>query len=117
MRLIERGSRVAFRISGTEIVGRGYGATLQLALRDLSRRHCRLTVLPNNVLRVEDLGSLNGTFINDEPVNEALAYVGDVISFGRGLHLLVAVGATTEGGDQLPDCIPGIPLSQRVVAL
>ncbi len=53
------------------LVGRGSDCFIQFsgALKDLSisRNHCRLEVAPSAV-RVKDLGSLNGTYINGKKV-------------------------------------------------
>jgi two-component system cell cycle response regulator len=55
-------------IEGAEIVlGRGYGSDLLLADQGLSRRHCRVW-RSGDELRIEDLGSSNGTFVDGEPV-------------------------------------------------
>ena len=48
----------------------------------VSRRHC-CVVDASGRLRVRDLGSLNGTFVNDRPVKrEAPLAVGDVLRVG-----------------------------------
>jgi two-component system cell cycle response regulator len=55
-------------IEGAEIVlGRGYGSDLLLADQGLSRRHCRVW-RSGDEMRIEDLGSSNGTFVDGEPV-------------------------------------------------
>ncbi len=45
-----------------------------------SRRHAKLT-LSNGVLRVEDLNSANGTFVNGEKVVTAVIKDGDIVRF------------------------------------
>jgi pSer/pThr/pTyr-binding forkhead associated (FHA) protein len=52
---------------GSFHVGRHSDCEVRIEVRDLGRRHARLTVTPDGVF-VEDLNSANGTFINDERV-------------------------------------------------
>jgi pSer/pThr/pTyr-binding forkhead associated (FHA) protein len=50
----------------------------------LSRRHCRLYVAADGHGMVEDLGSTNGTWINDDRVSEARPLLnGDVLRVGQ----------------------------------
>ena len=51
------------------MIGRGEDCDLRLQNRFVSRHHCELIVDDRDqVLRVRDLGSQNGTFVNDGPV-------------------------------------------------
>jgi pSer/pThr/pTyr-binding forkhead associated (FHA) protein len=53
------------------IIGRADDCNLRLANRFVSRHHCELIVSDRErVVRVRDLGSQNGTFVNDGPVTE-----------------------------------------------
>jgi two-component system cell cycle response regulator len=55
-------------IDGGELVlGRGYGSDLLLVDQGLSRRHCRVWK-SGDEMRIEDLGSSNGTFVDGEMV-------------------------------------------------
>ena len=47
------------------IIGRGRGASLALPHPLVSRQHCEIFEA-NGQLMVRDLGSLNGTFVNNE---------------------------------------------------
>jgi len=58
----------------TVTAGRSDECALQLDDPSVSRRHC-LFVLAEGGLRVTDLGSANGTFVNDRPVHEAAVAV------------------------------------------
>lgn len=49
------------------VVGRHRESDLSIANSGISRRHCRFTLREGRV-HVEDLGSLNGTFVNEELV-------------------------------------------------
>ena len=79
----DEGKTVAVPLMREEItIGRLEGNTIRLTEQNVSRRHARLT-LRSGVLRIEDLGSYNGTSLN----GSALAGVatlkgGDVILIG-----------------------------------
>jgi pSer/pThr/pTyr-binding forkhead associated (FHA) protein len=52
-------------------MGRAAGAQFVVDAPLVSRVHCRLTHAPEGTLLVEDLGSTNGTFVNDRKVDAA----------------------------------------------
>jgi SARP family transcriptional regulator, regulator of embCAB operon len=75
------GQRVALA-AGPTLIGRAPGSTVQLADNRVSRRHA-LVELVDGIHTVKDLGSTNGTTVNDEPVSESRALApGDTISLG-----------------------------------
>jgi len=49
----------------------------------VSRVHCRFTLNDTNELELEDLGSTNGTFVNDKKVRKATLSNGDKLTVGR----------------------------------
>jgi predicted component of type VI protein secretion system len=49
----------------------------------VSRDHFRLERMPTGDYQVVDLGSANGTFLNDQTVNTALLRNNDVVRFGK----------------------------------
>jgi pSer/pThr/pTyr-binding forkhead associated (FHA) protein len=65
--------RFVFRGPATCVVGRGDDCDLQVGgigtNRLLSRHHCLLDIDPPHV-RVRDLGSLNGTFVNGKKIGQ-----------------------------------------------
>ena len=63
------------------VIGRGEDCELQVPLANVSRRHCELT-LEGDELKVTDLGSSNGTFVNNEQVNEQVLSAGDRVVVG-----------------------------------
>ena len=63
------------------VVGRHSAADLRLHLPDVSRRHCRF-VFADGGWRVFDLNSLNGLFVNDERVEQAVLQQGDLVRIG-----------------------------------
>ena len=83
--MLPDGQRFALSV-GPTLIGRAPGVTLQLSDNRVSRRHAVIeSDGASHVLT--DLGSTNGTTVNDEPVVSARALLpGDVISVG-GLGL------------------------------
>ncbi|MBX3261859.1 MAG: FHA domain-containing protein [Labilithrix sp.] len=77
----ERGRAYAVA-GGSYVLGRGTDSDLILASEIVSRRHASVVVGPND-LRVTDLGSSNGTFINGARVlGEGVAVRGDILLVG-----------------------------------
>ena len=72
---------------GTLLVGRSADCGLFLVSEAVSRKHAELTVSAGEV-RVRDLGSRNGTFINEKPVQDGLIVVGDRVKFGQTTYVL-----------------------------
>ena len=54
----------------TWIIGSGVDCNLVVAKPTVSGRHCRLTEVPDGYL-LEDLGSSNGTYVNDKRIASA----------------------------------------------
>jgi hypothetical protein len=68
--------------SGTTVIGRGRQADLVLRDNEVSRRHACLSYDGANVT-LADLGSTNGTFLNDTPIDaEVPVAPGDTIRIG-----------------------------------
>ncbi|HSV14865.1 MAG TPA: FHA domain-containing protein, partial [Tepidisphaeraceae bacterium] len=63
------------------VIGRREDCDLRIPVGDVSRKHCRL-VMDGETLKVEDLGSSNGTYVNNQRVQEAWLTAGDVIQVG-----------------------------------
>ena len=119
---VERGPQVGagFRlmVPSSCIIGRSSDCDIAVIgdpdPRTMSRHHCRLDVTPMGV-RICDLGSRNGTYINGELVGQPHAHPaseydwwrndgevvadGDVISFG-GVRLRVLMEV------EVPECVP-----------
>ncbi len=63
-------------LHGKTVIGRQQGCDVVLADPAISREHVRITVYPDGV-KVEDLGSANGTFINGKRIAEGWLEDGD----------------------------------------
>ena len=91
--LVLRGRRVALA-EGENVVGRDPVSEICLDDPSVSRRHARM-VIDGEGVRLEDLGSKNGTTIRGETVREPRALVaGDRLVFGS----VVAVYRTSASG-------------------
>jgi pSer/pThr/pTyr-binding forkhead associated (FHA) protein len=78
-----RGRRQVLRIKqASAVLGRAYGSTVRIPSVEVSRQHCRLRQA-NGVVTVEDLDSVNGTFVNGRPVSSPqLVRPGDRLEVG-----------------------------------
>jgi two-component system, cell cycle response regulator len=64
------------------IIGRSSKADIQIDQESVSRTHCKIINAGKEIL-LRDMGSTNGTYINDELVDEYVLKDGDFIKVGR----------------------------------
>jgi len=91
--VIERGPRTGMTYllrPGDTTVGRHPESDIFLNDVTVSRRHCRFAV-SGETIAVEDSGSTNGTYVNDERVDRTDLSPGDEVMVGR-FHFVVARG-------------------------
>jgi hypothetical protein len=91
--VVERGPRAGMTFvlhPGTTTVGRHPQSDIFLDDITVSRHHCRF-VVDSESLEVEDSGSTNGTYVNNNRVDRAGLRPGDEVLIGR-FHLIVARG-------------------------
>lgn len=80
--LKKNNSQKAFSLSsGVTVIGRRHDCDLQIPLKSVSRRHCQLNG-DEGVLKIRDLGSRNGTYLNGKRIDEAVVRPGDYIEVG-----------------------------------
>ncbi len=91
------GGEFPLRASQEILIGRATDADLVL-VEELVSRHHATVARQAHVVRVTDLGSTNGTFINGERIKRAELVVGDRLLIGTNILKLVAV----EGGRVSP---------------
>jgi pSer/pThr/pTyr-binding forkhead associated (FHA) protein len=80
------------------IVGRDSDCDVVLADLTISRRHAELRRTGDG-FTVTDLGSLNGTYVNRNPVRRARLLDGDTVWIGR-FRLVFRSGAVEPGTDR-----------------
>lgn len=86
----KKGVRKDFPLSGPSmVIGRKTDADLRIPLSEVSRNHCELVVNGNKAI-LRDMGSSNGTFVNDQKIVQASLKPGDVIRVGP-ISLLVQI--------------------------
>jgi diguanylate cyclase (GGDEF)-like protein len=79
----ELGKRMELGSAPFEI-GRSAGNDLFLDQESISRHHARIT-FDGTAFWIQDLGSTNGTYVNDEPVREQRLSDGDQMQVGRSI--------------------------------
>lgn len=91
--VVEKGPRTGMTFllrEGNTTVGRHPESDIFLNDVTVSRHHCRF-VASGESLTVEDSGSTNGTYVNDERVDSIALTAGDEVLIGR-FHFVVAHG-------------------------
>ena len=91
--VVEKGPRKGMTFllkEGNTTVGRHPESDIFLNDVTVSRHHCRF-VTQSHSLTVEDSGSTNGTYVNEERVDSAVLTAGDEVLVGR-FHFVVAHG-------------------------
>ncbi|QAT85315.1 FHA domain/GGDEF domain-containing protein [Corallococcus coralloides] len=74
------------------LIGRSSKADIQIDQEAVSRNHARITNTTKGV-RIEDLGSTNGTFVNDDVASSARSLQnGDLVKIGRTIFKFIAGG-------------------------
>lgn len=74
-----------YQLLGDELtIGRGPENAVVLDLDNVSRRHARVAQ-SGDVFEVEDLGSTNGTYVNDREVQREVLRNGDLIKIGGAI--------------------------------
>jgi pSer/pThr/pTyr-binding forkhead associated (FHA) protein len=88
--------RVFPLVAGITIIGRHPNCDLRIPLMEISRRHCQLDC-HGGLFSIRDLGSVNGTFVNGERIEETQLKPGDHIQIGQLTFVLeIGVAATSQ---------------------
>ena len=77
------------------VIGRAEDCSLRIPLPSVSRRHCEL-VKTGGELKVRDLASSNGTYVNNRRVTEATLKAGDRLLIGPVVFTVQIDGAPEE---------------------
>ena len=100
------GERRSFAVvRSTTTIGRREDCDLRIPVGDVSRKHCRLVLSPDNV-RIQDLGSSNGTYVNGQRVTDAFLNPGDTVGVGP-VHFVVQVDGVPSEHDLTPPAAAG----------
>lgn len=93
------------------LIGRLDDCHIRIPIADVSRKHCEI-VIEDGSITIRDLGSSNGTYVNQERVEQVALSAGDLISLG-GLVFVVCVNAEPSGIDaqiMFEDGLPDEPV-------
>ncbi|HEC02010.1 MAG TPA: FHA domain-containing protein [Phycisphaerales bacterium] len=90
------GSQASFSLpDGVAVLGRSHDCELRIPLKVVSRKHCQLS--PNQQsLKIQDLDSRGGTFVNGKRINAASLKAGDYIRIGPLTFLVQIDGKPNE---------------------
>jgi len=98
--LIEGGKTVVVEPKLPTVIGRGTAADVRVPDSQISRRHCELYDYEGQ-LAVRDLGSVNGTLVNQHRIEQdTLLSTGDTLTIGK-------ITFQIDLGDGVPVAIPG----------
>lgn len=90
------GERRSFSVTrDVTVIGRREDCDLIIPLGEVSRKHCRL-VKDGDLMKVEDLGSANGTYLNGQRVQESLLAPGDTVQVGPVVFVLQIDGVPAD---------------------
>src|SRR5437764_8795624 len=78
-------------------IGRGRGLSIVLQHPLISRQHCELYEAGGRLM-VRDLGSLNGTFVNNQRVTDSPLEPGELLTVGTVTFRAVYEAAEPAGG-------------------
>jgi pSer/pThr/pTyr-binding forkhead associated (FHA) protein len=80
--LKKNGSHKLFPLpSSVTVIGRRHSCDLCIPLMSVSRRHCQLNY-DDGALKIRDLDSRNGTYLNGKRIDEAVIQAGDSVKIG-----------------------------------
>ena len=80
-----------FAVTDNAVIGRQPDCDIAIPAEEISRHHARLRVTAEGLL-VEDMGSANGTFVNDKRVQNGLLKPGEELRLDTVRFLLVTPG-------------------------
>lgn len=75
----------------TLVLGRSSKCDVQIDQESVSRAHSKI-INGGKSIRIRDLGSTNGTYVNDEPIEERALEDGDLIKIGRTIFKFLSGG-------------------------
>jgi transitional endoplasmic reticulum ATPase len=87
--------------AGTTTIGRSENNSVAIEDGGISTRHCEL-ILTGQEVRVRDLQSTNGTFIDEKPITDAPLRPGQILRVGGALFRLETDGAASKPAGAAP---------------
>ncbi len=104
------GTRFEIPLAGdTTVLGRGEDCNVQVPISSISRRHCELSI-EGDYVRIRDLGSANGTFVNNNRISEVRVSAGDRVVLGSLVLILQIDGEPADiEPAQVMEQAPAVP--------
>jgi pSer/pThr/pTyr-binding forkhead associated (FHA) protein len=92
----ENGQRKDFALDpGQTVIGRQEACDLRIPLPEISRKHTML-IVTDNAVTIRDLGSANGTYVNNQRITEQELNAGDHIVVGPMVFTIQINGEPTD---------------------
>ncbi|MCP4500771.1 MAG: FHA domain-containing protein [Deltaproteobacteria bacterium] len=91
------------------LIGRDLSCSCRLEGRKVSRRHVRLEMVEEGVVKLNDNGSHNGTFVNTERVSERELRGGEAVTIGEWEGRVEFIEGSVH-----KRAVPGVPLIPAV---
>ena len=104
-----------YPVQGTVVIGRQSECEVSIPSEEVSRRHAELRVTPEGVM-VEDLGSSNGTYVNDRRVTRQIMKAGDELRLDTIRFLLLAPGQEMAQGSPRAEAPVAAAAANRTAA-
>ncbi len=104
-----------FPLQSSAVIGRQSECEISIPSEEVSRRHAELRVTPDGIM-VEDLGSSNGTYINDRRITRHLMKAGDELRLDTIRFLLLAPGQEMNQGARQESAAATAPVLPNAVA-
>lgn len=86
-------------ISPPSTLGRENDCEMLIDHESISRRHCQFFLNSEEALTIKDLGSLNGTYVDDQRVDHAILMPGQQVQVGA---LIFQVEILEDAGERKP---------------
>jgi len=87
-------------VNGPLVIGRKVDADLRVPQVEVSRAHCEISISGKKVV-IRDLGSSNGTFVNDQKVQQTALKAGDRVRVGSVVFVVQVDGVPKDVGKAL----------------
>jgi uncharacterized protein involved in exopolysaccharide biosynthesis len=97
------------------VIGRSKYADIRISERAMSQQHAKI-VQAGDGHRIYDLGSTNGTFVNDQQIESVDLRAGDVVRTGETVFTYMASGSTAAAAGGGTDSTMTLPPTGRVRA-
>ena len=78
------------------IIGRSSKCEICVDQESISRNHSKIVNTGKSIL-IRDLGSSNGTYVNDQPIEEHVLRDGDLVKVGRTIFKFLSAGNVERG--------------------